>query len=433
MSKSGKELFVKKQKFSIRKLTLGVFSVLIGASLLLQGVSVSADEQGQASADKTESLLVKDDEDSSKTDDQSSTSVAQATETEATSTESSASESQASETEATSTESSASESQATETEASSTEASSSVSQVTSKDTDSASEGLQKLSDYYFTPDGYGYLISKLTPITNEDGSVTYDVRDVAPDIVMKAGADDYILWGQLNLTVKVTNVENRTSASGVAVGTALQIVKDGDCYASGTVLTITLTKGEDTKTITATLDGNEVTLAGDTEHVVRSATNSNNTTLIFDKSLQDGTTISVVAKEPDKADSDTATGTVSVVKKSLTAAVEEAPAVKEDGNYANASDDKKKAYDEAVTSGQELLNSTDATQDAVDKAKAAIDTAKSALDGNTNVATAAVKKAAAAQTAAKDALDKANEDGVISQAEADKLTELNQAVTDAKD
>ncbi|WP_449456665.1 GA-like domain-containing protein, partial [Streptococcus suis] len=42
-------------------------------------------------------------------------------------------------------------------------------------------------------------------------------------------------------TVKVTNVENRTSASGVAVGTALQIVKDGDRYASGTVLTITLT------------------------------------------------------------------------------------------------------------------------------------------------------------------------------------------------
>ncbi|WP_449465217.1 LPXTG cell wall anchor domain-containing protein, partial [Streptococcus suis] len=54
-------------------------------------------------------------------------------------------------------------------------------------------------------------------------------------------------------------------------------------------------------------------------------------------------------------------------------------------------------------------------------------------DSDAAAATAAVEKAAAAQTAAKDALDKANEDGVISQAEADKLTELNQAVTDAKD
>ncbi|WP_449449245.1 putative Ig domain-containing protein, partial [Streptococcus suis] len=52
MSKSGKELFVKKQKFSIRKLSLGVFSVLIGASLLAPGAEVAA-ETSETQEDST--------------------------------------------------------------------------------------------------------------------------------------------------------------------------------------------------------------------------------------------------------------------------------------------------------------------------------------------------------------------------------------------
>ncbi|MDK6804118.1 hypothetical protein QP348_08260, partial [Lactobacillus mulieris] len=51
-------------------------------------------------------------------------------------------------------------------------------------------------------------------------------------------------------------------------------------------------------------------------------------------------------------------------------------------------DDKKQAYDDAVSAGQKVLNNDSATQSEVDSATSAINNAKSALDGETTDKTA---------------------------------------------
>ncbi|MES5138522.1 YSIRK-type signal peptide-containing protein [Lactobacillus jensenii] len=68
-------------------------------------------------------------------------------------------------------------------------------------------------------------------------------------------------------------------------------------------------------------------------------------------------------------------------KDELQKAVEEKPAVEKTASYENASEDAKKAYDDAVAEGQKVLDDANASQTAVDEAKAAIDKAKAELDG----------------------------------------------------
>ncbi|MCZ3643459.1 FIVAR domain-containing protein, partial [Lactobacillus crispatus] len=68
-------------------------------------------------------------------------------------------------------------------------------------------------------------------------------------------------------------------------------------------------------------------------------------------------------------------------KSALETAVNEQSDVQNTSSYYNASDDKKQAYDDAVTAGQKVLNNDSATQSEVDSATSAIDKAKAALDG----------------------------------------------------
>ena len=68
-------------------------------------------------------------------------------------------------------------------------------------------------------------------------------------------------------------------------------------------------------------------------------------------------------------------------KDELQKAVEEKPAVEKTASYENASENAKKAYDDAVAEGQKVLDDANASQTAVDEAKAAIDKAKAELDG----------------------------------------------------
>ncbi|WP_224783260.1 FIVAR domain-containing protein, partial [Lactobacillus mulieris] len=71
----------------------------------------------------------------------------------------------------------------------------------------------------------------------------------------------------------------------------------------------------------------------------------------------------------------------SVDKSGLEKAVNEQSTVESTDPYKNASDDKKQAYDDAVSAGQKVLNNDSATQSEVDSATTAINNAKSALDG----------------------------------------------------
>lgn len=67
-------------------------------------------------------------------------------------------------------------------------------------------------------------------------------------------------------------------------------------------------------------------------------------------------------------------------------AVKEAPTVRtENSAYYNGTDDAKKAYDDAVKAGQEVLDNKDATATDITEALNAINTAKSNLDGKATV------------------------------------------------
>ncbi|TRT32651.1 hypothetical protein ETI26_07735, partial [Lactobacillus sp. c10Ua232AE] len=70
-------------------------------------------------------------------------------------------------------------------------------------------------------------------------------------------------------------------------------------------------------------------------------------------------------------------------KSALETAVNDQSDVQKTSAYYNASDDKKQAYDDAVSAGQKVLNNDSATQSEVDSATSAINNAKSALDGET--------------------------------------------------
>ncbi|MCZ3845559.1 MULTISPECIES: FIVAR domain-containing protein, partial [Lactobacillus] len=70
-------------------------------------------------------------------------------------------------------------------------------------------------------------------------------------------------------------------------------------------------------------------------------------------------------------------------KSALETAVNDQSDVQKTSAYYNASDDKKQAYDDAVSAGQTVLNNDSATQSEVDSATTAINNAKSALDGET--------------------------------------------------
>ncbi|MDK6804043.1 FIVAR domain-containing protein, partial [Lactobacillus mulieris] len=71
----------------------------------------------------------------------------------------------------------------------------------------------------------------------------------------------------------------------------------------------------------------------------------------------------------------------SVDKSALETAVNEQSTVESTSAYYNASDDKKQAYNDAVSAGQTVLNDDSATQSEVDSATTAINNAKAALDG----------------------------------------------------
>ena len=69
-------------------------------------------------------------------------------------------------------------------------------------------------------------------------------------------------------------------------------------------------------------------------------------------------------------------------KEALQKAVDEAPTVKsDDAAYYNGSDEAKKAYDEAITAGQKVLDDSDATATQITAALDAINTAKGNLKG----------------------------------------------------
>ncbi|MBF0716433.1 FIVAR domain-containing protein, partial [Gemelliphila palaticanis] len=68
-------------------------------------------------------------------------------------------------------------------------------------------------------------------------------------------------------------------------------------------------------------------------------------------------------------------------KEELRAKVEEAPTVQQSPKYTNATEEAKKAYDDAVREGQAVLDKENATQEEVNAAKEKIERAKEALNG----------------------------------------------------
>ncbi|RCW16468.1 hypothetical protein CAC02_08300, partial [Streptococcus gallolyticus] len=149
MSKFGKELFVKKQKFSIRKFNVGVFSVLIGATLAMAGTAVSADEQ--TSTTTTETVATDTASTSASEAESADTATDQTTDTTASSTEqATTSDSTSTDTDSASgsTDSSAATSSDTTTESSQddTAASSSGDTSTTADTTTSSDSTATTTD-----------------------------------------------------------------------------------------------------------------------------------------------------------------------------------------------------------------------------------------------------------------------------------------------
>ncbi|MEY8442017.1 DUF1542 domain-containing protein, partial [Lactobacillaceae bacterium 24-114] len=145
-------------------------------------------------------------------------------------------------------------------------------------------------------------------------------------------------------------------------------------------------------------------------------------------SLTDDTQISVVATK-DFVNSNTITETVAALRALDTTALQElvdaAPSEKSQASYYNASADAQKAYDEAISAGQTILdNSTNYDQSDIDEAVTAIQNAKSNLTGQATDKTAlqtavdesTTVKASADYTGA-DAADQEAYDNAITAAE----------------
>ncbi|OQQ86784.1 LPXTG cell wall anchor domain-containing protein [Ligilactobacillus salivarius] len=102
-------------------------------------------------------------------------------------------------------------------------------------------------------------------------------------------------------------------------------------------------------------------------------------------------------------------------------------------NYTNASEEAKKAYDEAVLNAQSILDKAgnNATSDEVAAAKKAVEDAKTALDGTTNLSNA--KADAKAAIDKLENLNDAQKAGFIADVDAASLQQLvEQAVANAK-
>ncbi|MFY0930562.1 FIVAR domain-containing protein, partial [Lactobacillus paragasseri] len=100
----------------------------------------------------------------------------------------------------------------------------------------------------------------------------------------------------------------------------------------------------------------------------------------------------------------------------LEAAVKEAPTVRETPAFYNGTDESQKAYNDAITAGQNVLNNTNATADQVKDALDAINTAKGNLKGeatNTDALQTALTKANdAKQTGNYTNADQANQEAL---------------------
>ncbi|MER1300493.1 LPXTG cell wall anchor domain-containing protein [Ligilactobacillus salivarius] len=123
--------------------------------------------------------------------------------------------------------------------------------------------------------------------------------------------------------------------------------------------------------------------------------------------------------------------------------VSDEDATKSDENYTNASESAKKAYDEAVSNAQSILDQAgnNATSDEVAVAKKAVEDAKTALDGTTNLsnakneAQAAIDKLEnlndAQKAAAKEAVDNATTTAEVTNAQT-SATGLDNDMSDLK-
>ena len=123
--------------------------------------------------------------------------------------------------------------------------------------------------------------------------------------------------------------------------------------------------------------------------------------------------------------------------------VSDEDATKSDENYTNASESAKKAYDEAVSNAQSILDKVgnNATSDEVAAAKKAVEDAKTALDGTTNLsnakneAQAAIDKLEnlndAQKAAAKEAVDNATTTAEVTNAQT-SATGLDNDMSDLK-
>ena len=113
--------------------------------------------------------------------------------------------------------------------------------------------------------------------------------------------------------------------------------------------------------------------------------------------------------------------------------ISDVDATKNGENYTNASEAAKKAYDEAVSNAQAILDKAgnNATSDEVAAAKKAVEDAKTALDGTTNLSNA--KADAKAAIDKLENLNDAQKAGFIADVDAASLQQLvEQAVANAK-
>ncbi|WP_195558223.1 LPXTG cell wall anchor domain-containing protein [Ligilactobacillus salivarius] len=113
--------------------------------------------------------------------------------------------------------------------------------------------------------------------------------------------------------------------------------------------------------------------------------------------------------------------------------ISDVDATKNGENYTNASEAAKKAYDEAVSNAQAILDKAgnNATSDEVAAAKKAVEDAKTALDGTTNLSNA--KADAKAAIDKLENLNDAPKAGFIADVDAASLQQLvEQAVANAK-
>ena len=102
----------------------------------------------------------------------------------------------------------------------------------------------------------------------------------------------------------------------------------------------------------------------------------------FDVSVDDQGNATVTFKGGSKGVISSDKTVTDVDKTDLQNDVNEKPSVEKTPAYYNASDDAKKAYDDAIAAGQKVLDNPTATKTDVDTARAAIAKAKQALTGN---------------------------------------------------